>query len=358
MADEGRGADFWHGKRVLITGHTGFIGSWLSQWLVQRGAKVAGYALAPHTSPSLYTVLELDTRIESTIADICDREALKHAFEKHQPEVVIHLAAQAIVGRAHADAYETRRVNVLGTIALLEAAQHHGKVQSLCLFTTDKVYDNHENGRAYTETDTIGGFGSYDCSKASAELAARAFMHGGMAPSGTATIRAGNVIGGGDWNEARLVPDCARAFAEGQAVTLRHPSSIRPWQHVLEVCHATLRLAQALYESPHAYHGAWNIGPDAKSAASASAVAEQLAMHWQQSPAWQQAASASNFPEATTLLLSSEKLKDKLQWQPILPLEEALAWTSEWYRTWQQDCSQATRITQAQIERFEQRAKA
>jgi CDP-glucose 4,6-dehydratase len=358
MADERRGADFWHGKRVLITGHTGFIGSWLSYWLVQRGAKVAGYALAPHTTPSLYEALELDTLVDSTIADICDRAALKQTFLTHQPEIVIHLAAQAIVGRAHVDAYETWRVNVLGTVALLEAVHAYGKLQSLCLFTTDKVYDNHEDGRAYAETNAIGGFGSYDCSKASAELAARAFMHGGMVPLGTATIRAGNVIGGGDWNEARLVPDCARAFASGTPVTLRHPNSIRPWQHVLELCHATLLLAQMLYESPNDYRGAWNIGPDETNAASAAAVAEQLASHWAQTPPWQPASGVSSFPEATTLLLSSAKLKEKLHWHPVLPLAEALSWTSDWYRAWQHDASQAAAITKAQLETFEQMASA
>jgi len=288
----------------------------------------------------------------STIADICDRDALSATFRTCQPEIVIHLAAQAIVGRAHADAYETWRVNVLGTLALLEAARAYGTVRSLCLFTTDKVYDNHEDGRAYVETDAIGGFGSYDCSKAASELAVRAFMHGGMAPRGTATIRAGNVIGGGDWSEARLVPDCARAFAAGRPVMLRHPNSIRPWQHVLGVCDATLRLAQRLYEAPEDCRGAWNIGPDAASAASAATIAEQLATHWQQVPAWHQSAHTSGFPEATTLLLDASKLKEALGWQPALRLEDALGWTAQWYRAVQTDPTQAAQRVDAQIDAF------
>ncbi len=357
MADEKWDPSFWQDKRVLITGHTGFIGSWLSQWLLHLGAKVAGYALPAHTSPALYDALSLPARMASTLGDLCDRDALACTLDAHRPQIVIHLAAQAIVGRAHANAYETWRVNTLGTVALLEALRGREDVKALSIFTTDKVYDNDESGHAYTERDAIGGLGIYDSSKGAAELAVRAFQHGHGVIEGTATVRAGNVIGGGDWNEARLVPDCARAFARGEAVTLRHPQSVRPWQHVLDVCYATLRLTQALYQSPGEFKGAWNIGPDANSNASVAEVATQLGVHWQQQPAWKPAPHESHFHEAVTLLLNSTKLKTALGWQPVLPLPEALSWTASWYRAFEQAPERIVAFTHEQITAFEQRLR-
>jgi CDP-glucose 4,6-dehydratase len=355
MADEKWDPSFWQGKRVLVTGHTGFIGSWLSLWLQRLGANVAGYALAPHTSPALYDVLELDSKVTSTIGDICDREALSRALDAHRPEIVIHLAAQAIVEQAHANAYETWRVNALGTVALLEALRGCDTLKALSIYTTDKVYDNDETGRAYTEDDAIGGLGMYDSSKGAAELAVRAFQHGGNIIEGTATLRAGNVIGGGDWSAARLVPDCARAFARGEAVTLRHPQSVRPWQHVLDLCYATLRLSEQLYHHPTTFNGAWNIGPDASSNATAAAIAQQLGTHWQQQPAWQPATQTSSFIEAKTLVLDSTKLKNALNWQPILPLAQALDWTASWYYGYEQQPTHAATVTHEQITAFEHR---
>lgn len=352
MADERRSLSFWQNKRVLITGHTGFIGSWLSYWLHQLGANVSGIALAPHTTPSLFQALNLDKKIHHTIADICDREALTNAFSKHQPEIVFHLAAQAIVGRAHAEAYETWRVNALGTVALLEAVHKHSSIRALNIFTTDKVYDNHETGHAHREGDTIGGHGIYDSSKGATELATRAFMKGNLLPKGTCITRAGNVIGGGDWNEARLVPDCARAFAQSQPVTLRHPESTRPWQHVLDLCHATLQLTQHLYEEPQHYAGAWNIGPDSAATASAATIAETLAKHWTLSPAWQQAQIPTNFPEAKILHIDSTKLNQQLGWHARLKLEESLKWCADWYRAWEKNPNDAERIITEQIEAY------
>ncbi len=289
--------------------------------------------------------------MQSTLADICDREALARALDRHRPQIVIHLAAQAIVGRAHADAYETWRVNALGTVALLEALRGRDSVRALSVFTTDKVYDNNETGHAHREDDAIGGLGIYDSSKGAAELAVRAFRH-----AGAATVRAGNVIGGGDWSEARLVPDCIRAFAQGKPVALRHPQSIRPWQHVLDVCAATLKLTQALYHKPAEFAGGWNIGPDAGEAASAASIAETLAAQWKQEPAWEQASDAASFPEANILRLDSAKLQKALGWRPALKLADALAWTGEWYRAWQDAPGEARATSLRQVEAFEKRS--
>ena len=316
---------------------------------------MAGYALAPHTTPSLYADAGIAEKISATTADICDRDTLKKTIAVHGPEIVIHLAAQAIVGRAHTDAFETWRANALGTVALLEAlrGQH---LKALSIFTTDKVYDNHETGHPHREEDPIGGFGIYDASKGATELAVRAFMHGNAVTPGTAIIRAGNVVGGGDWNEARLLPDCARAFAEKQPVKLRHPQSVRPWQHVLDVCYATLRLTQALYDTPQQFRGAWNIGPDPENILSASAVAERMGAHWQQHPAWVPTADAAQYPEANVLLLDSAKLMQALNWKPILGIEETLHWTAQWYRDFDAQPGEALAITAAQIDAFEQKA--
>jgi CDP-glucose 4,6-dehydratase len=357
MADEKWDPDFWQNKRVLITGHTGFIGSWLSHWLLRRGAKVAGLACAPHTSPALYDLLGLEQKLSSTIADMCDRKALAALVDSHRPQIVIHLAAQAIVGQAHADAYETWRVNALGTVALLEALRGRSELKALSIFTTDKVYDNLETGRAHTEGDPIGGLGIYDSSKGAAELAVRAFVHGRCVSDATATLRAGNVIGGGDWNDARLVPDCARAFAKDMPVTLRHPQSIRPWQHVLDVCHATLLLTEKLFNEPARFSGPWNIGPDSEHSASAADIATQLAAHWKINPPWQKASDASDFHEAVTLRIDASKLKTAIDWQPVLSLSDAVQWTALWYQAYAQQPDQIAAFTDDQISAFERRLR-
>lgn len=260
---------------------------------------------------------------------------MEHAVAAHNPDVLIHLAAQAIVGQAHHHAYDTWRVNALGTVAVLEAAARCDTLRSTLVFTTDKVYDNDESGRAFTESDPVGGLGIYDSSKSAAELAVRAFLHGGKlgVGQGLAAIRAGNVIGGGDWGEGRLAPDCAKAFASGQPVTLRHPESIRPWQHVLDVCHATLMLAQAMWKTPERFSGAWNVGPDAREVVTVAQMAEALAASFGQSEAWKRYATGG-FPEAQHLLLDSAKLRHELNWQPVLPVREALDWTGRWYKAW------------------------
>ncbi|MCB2082265.1 MAG: CDP-glucose 4,6-dehydratase [Rickettsiales bacterium] len=343
---------FWQNRRVFLTGHTGFVGSWLSLWLTRLGAQVTGYALAPHTTPSLYTQLGLEDRITSIIADINDREALATALNTSNPSVVLHLAAQSLVGEAHLNPYACWQTNTLGTVALLDAVKDLTSLASTVLFTTDKVYQNAESGHAFTETDPVGGHGIYDSSKGGTELAVHAFHQSGLLPGGMATIRAGNIIGGGDWNRDRLLPDIARAFHQHQPVILRQPGSIRPWQYVLDVCYATLLLTEKLTKHPASYSGAWNIGPDANACLSASTMAEHCAAIWGQQPAWQQAEGAMRYPEAHTLVLNSDKLRQKLHWQPALSISDAIAWTVAWYKATMETPDTVPAICQQQFDDF------
>lgn len=315
---------------------------------------MAGLALEPHTDPALYRLLGLETKIRTTIADIADRDALEKAVTTHRPDVLIHLAAQAIVGQAHHNAYDTWRVNALGTVAVLEAAANCGTIRATLVFTTDKVYDNDESGRAFTENDPVGGLGIYDSSKGAAELAVRAFLHGGkLEPGkGLAAIRAGNVVGGGDWGVGRLAPDCVKAFVAGQAVTLRHPDSVRPWQHVMDVCHATQILAQAMWKNPQRFSGAWNMGPDTREMLTVAQMAEALADSFGQREAWIRNAEAVSFPEAQHLLLDSTKLRHALKWCPVLPVREALDWTGRWYKAWHNGAD-AVELTEQDMAAFE-----
>lgn len=281
----------------------------------------------------MYTQLRLDERIRSHIGDITDRIALERAINAHKPEILLHLAAQAIVGMAHEAPFETWRVNALGTVAALEAACRAEYLKAAIIYTTDKVYANDESGHAYQEDDRIGGHGIYDSSKSAAELAVQSFSHDKLRDLGLASIRAGNVIGGGDWAPGRLVPDCVRAFAQGKAVQLRNPYSIRPWQHVLDVCDATLRLAQQLYADPVHFRGAWNIGPDENASLNAASVAQSLASHFGIDEAWIPFGDAPSYPEAHVLRLDSRKFREKLHWQPALNVTEALDWSGRWYKS-------------------------
>lgn len=352
MADEGRNLPFWSGKRVLLTGHTGFIGSWLSLWLHEQGAKVTGYALPPHTEPALYADARLGSLFPEIRADINDRAAMRRAVKEHQPEIILHLAAQAIVGQAHDDAYGAWHTNALGTVAVMEAAQASEALRAVIVFTTDKVYDNDESNRAWREDDRIGGFGLYDSSKGAAELAVRSFARDKLQGIGVATVRAGNVIGGGDWGQGRLVPDCIRAFEAGQPVTLRHPQSTRPWQHVLDICHATLLLAERLHANPR-YSGAWNIGPDAQAVLPVSAVAEALGQAYGRTSPWQKPDGEEPFPEARALRLDSGKFREAFGWRPMLPIEAALHQTAAEYRAMGEGDAQA--VMRDSIRAFEKK---
>jgi CDP-glucose 4,6-dehydratase len=330
--------DFWRDRRVFITGHTGFMGGWLSLWLDRLGANVAGYALAPPTQPSFFEATGLDQRISSTIADIRDQDRLTATLNNFAPDIVMHLAAQPLVGKAHADPAETFAVNTMGTVNLMQAIRTTPSVQTALIVTTDKVYENREWSWGYRESDTLGGHEPYGASKACAEFVVDAFRHSYFTADrtlGIATIRAGNIIGGGDWAANRLVPDAIQAFAKGEELVLRHPDAVRPWQHVLEPVRGYLILSQKLSAAPQQYTGPWNFGPPDSDADTVAEIADELVRLWGKSATWRHEAppgDAATPKESRLLTVDSAKARSEIGWQPVWNLQRALSATVEWYR--------------------------
>ena len=323
---------FWRGKRVFLTGHTGFKGAWLALWLQRLGAEVTGFALAP-LSPSLCEAAGIERLVTSVRGDICDRPALDTAMAEASPEIVIHMAAQALVRRSYEDPIETVATNVLGTAHVLEAARQAGGVQAIVCVTTDKCYENREWDWAYREDDALGGHDPYSASKACAEIMTSAWRRsffGAGHPIAAATARAGNVIGGGDWASDRLIPDCIRAFSRGETVSIRNPRSTRPWQHVLEPLCGYLLLAEQLSVSGEAFARAWNFGPVLEDVQPVASVVEELARAWGAGAKWQLAGSEHPH-EAHFLAVDPSLARSRLGWRPRLRLAEALQWTGAWY---------------------------
>lgn len=331
---------FWVGKKVLLTGHTGFKGSWLTQWLLLMGAQVTGFSLEPPTDPSLFKILELETQIDHHIGDICDLNQLTQIFSTVQPDIVIHMAAQSLVPLSYQQPVQTYATNVMGTVHVLEAARKTSSVQAIVNVTSDKCYENKEWLWGYREEEPMGGYDPYSNSKGCAELVTAAYRQSFFNADDTALLasaRAGNVIGGGDWAEARLIPDIIQSFSVGQPVQLRNPSAIRPWQHVLEPLSGYLQLAEALWQAKHANSNqqqvaaGWNFGPDDSQTKTVQWVTEALAQRWGDGAAWQ--ADNSQKPhEAKLLKLDSSKARHQLNWQPQLTIEMALDWTVDWYQ--------------------------
>jgi CDP-glucose 4,6-dehydratase len=319
-------------RRVLVTGHTGFKGSWLVLWLRALGARVAGLALDPDTCPSHWLSLGF-TDVADHRADLRDAKAVGAVFESHRPEIVFHLAAQPLVRRSYRDPAGTFATNVMGLVNLLEAVRACSSIRVLVNATTDKVYADHVSPEGYGETDPLGGHDPYSSSKACAELVSdcyrKSFFHLPAASTRLATARAGNVIGGGDWAEDRLVPDLVRAAASGRSLLIRHPAAIRPWQHVLEPLSGYLRLAQQLWNNP-AFAGAWNFGPGTRGEVDVQSIAAQLQTHW---PSLRVERDQSRHPhEATTLRLNCDKAQQQLGWRPVWDIDTTLARTAAWYR--------------------------
>lgn len=348
---------FWQGKRVLITGHTGFKGSWLALWLQARGAEVAGYALPPATEPALFAEARVEQGMTSVTGDIRDLDLLLRMVRAHEPDVVFHLAAQPLVRESYRAPVETYAANVMGTVNLLEAVRQTEQVRVVVVVTTDKVYENHEWVWGYRETDRLGGHDPYSSSKACAELVVSAYRdsffsaaNGSPAPA-VASVRGGNVIGGGDWAENRLVPDIIQAFTAGRPVRIRNPHAIRPWQHVLELLGGYLLLAERLWTPDAGYIGGWNFGPDADDARPVGWVADHLQELWGAGASWEQD-EAEHPHEASYLRLDCSKAKALLGWAPKLRLAAALGWTVEWYRAHREGADMRN-FTLEQISRYE-----
>ena len=323
------------GRKVLVTGHTGFKGSWLSFWLTELGAKVTGYALTSATTPNLFTQLGLSRLMDSRIGDIRDLENLKKVVREARPEIVFHLAAQPLVRYSYEEPIETFSVNVLGTANLLEATRESDSVRVCQVITTDKCYENRETDYAYREEDRLGGRDPYSASKACAEMVVASyrdsFFSAETSEISLSSARAGNVIGGGDWAKDRLIPDCIRALTEGRAAEIRNPRSVRPWQHVLEPLSGYLRLAEMQWRNPGSFSEAWNFGPEAGEVKSVRDVVEIAARLWP-GGAWTALKADSAAPhEARLLQLDNGKAKKRLGWRPVYQTQEAVEKTIIWY---------------------------
>jgi CDP-glucose 4,6-dehydratase len=350
--------NLWHGRRVFITGHTGFKGGWLSLWLASRGAHVRGYALAPATEPNLFISASVAKVIEDFRGDIRDYSRLEAALREFRPEVVFHLAAQPLVGRSYADPLETYSINVMGTAHVLEAVRKTPDVRGVLCITTDKCYQNQEWDWPYRETDPLGGYDPYASSKACAELVCASFRDSFFPPAkisqhhvALATARAGNVIGGGDWSEARLIPDLIRGFQSKQPVLIRRPMAIRPWQHVLEPLNGYLLLAEQLFNQKPQFTSSFNFGPADEDSWSVEQVATKLAAIWGEGASWK-SDSVSNLHETRFLRLDSSKARAELGWKPVVRIETALEWTIRWYKAWQRGADMRQE-TAAQIAVYE-----
>ena len=347
----------YRGQRVFVTGHTGFKGAWLSKWLAGAGARVTGYALAPATEPNLFTLAGVHRAMHKHhIGDVRDAARVQEAMRAAEPEIVFHLAAQPLVRESYRTPVDTWSTNVMGTVNVLEAVRANPSVRAVVVITTDKCYDNREWLWGYRETDPLGGHDPYSASKAGAELVVASYRKSFLAPTGqhVASARAGNVIGGGDWSDDRLIPDAARAAAAGQALRIRHPAATRPWQHVLESLHGYLLLGTRLLgDDGAAFADAFNFGPAASDNRPVQAVLEGLQRHWPQLRWEVDAAMRAASPhEAGYLYLDSSKAMRTLGWQPRWTLDRALQETADWYRLVQATPDRAADITEAQIAAF------
>ena len=340
---------FWNGKRVLVTGHTGFKGSWLCKTLEMAGANVTGYALAPPTGANLFDICK--PNVHSVIGDIRDFGALLTAYKEARPEIVIHMAAQPLVLESYNDPKYTYETNVMGTVNLLECVRTEGGAVSVLNVTTDKVYFNSERTKGYGEDEMLNGYDPYSNSKSCSELVTSCYVNSFFKHSGVSvsTLRSGNVIGGGDFSVNRLIPDCAGALSQGEVIKIRNPDAIRPYQHVLDTIFAYLEVAEKQYNTP-SFAGAYNIGPDENDCASGRELADFFCEAWGGGASWEYAP-VDNPHESATLRLDCSKIKRILGWTPRWNIKRAVEETARWYKTFFEDgdlCS----LTSRQIEEF------
>lgn len=328
---------FWSGRRVFITGHTGFKGGWLSHWLQHLGAEVTGYSLAPGSQPNLFDSAKVASGMNSLVGDIRDQSGVAEAMAACDPEVLIHMAAQPLVRQSFKDPVETYSTNVMGTVNVLEGARHIPALKAVVIVTSDKCYENLGQRTAFREDDPMGGFDPYSSSKGCTELVTsayrRSFFEGPENRAAIATARAGNVIGGGDWSVDRLVPDLVRAIEQQRPLQIRNPLAIRPWQHVLEPLNGYLALAERLFESGDRFGGGWNFGPDNTGSRTVQYVVEEMTRLWGKGPGWEQ--DVNNHPhEAHHLALDCSKAGNELGWRPRLALRQTLEKTVDWYKAY------------------------
>lgn len=351
----------FRGSSVLVTGHTGFKGAWLTAWLKQLGANVVGVALDPPSEPSHFVVANMADEMSDLRIDIRNQAAVEDAIATVQPDFVFHLAAQALVRRSHDDPLETWHTNVLGTLHVLEALRKLDKSCAAVIITSDKCYDNVEWVWGYRETDAMGGQDPYSASKGAAELAIRSYVKSYF-PKATskvriASARAGNVIGGGDWAGDRIVPDCVKAWSASDTVELRNPHSTRPWQHVLEPLSGYLSLAVVLSQQPEIHGESFNFGPLAQQNHSVLELVRQMALHWDE-VCWQDVSESGAGPyESGLLKLNCDKALHYLRWRAVMGFEDTVRMTAEWYRSYYQQPSKIASVTQLQIEEYTRLAR-
>ena len=353
-------AETYGGRSAFVTGHTGFKGAWLAEWLGSLDARVTGYALDPPTHPNLFDALETGSRVRHVVADIRDHDRLAAEVQAAQPSVIFHLAAQAIVRTAYAEPRETFETNVMGTVNVLEAARACPSVRAVVIVTSDKCYQNHEADQAFIETDAMGGRDPYSASKGCAELVTAAYRDSFFADgAAVASARAGNVIGGGDWAADRIIPDSARALAAGDPVVVRNPDAIRPWQHVLEPLSGYLQLGALLLRDGRRYEGAWNLGPtDAGGDRPVRWVVERFLEDWG-AGTWTTPADAGRQPhEAHRLSLDSTKAREQLGWAPVWDAPTAVNRTATWYREYYRAPARARELVEDQLRAYQEDARA
>jgi CDP-glucose 4,6-dehydratase len=352
--NQGDAAEFWRGRKVLLTGHTGFKGAWMSLWLRGMGAEVTGYALAPLTKPNLWGIVGAGAR--SVIGDVRDESRVREVVAETAPHIVIHMAAQALVRESYRDPIGTYGTNLMGTASVLQACRELPDLQCVVVVTSDKVYENLGLGQPFAEGDRLGGHDPYSNSKACAELLTNSFRDSFFKEGPpVASVRAGNVIGGGDWSADRLIPDCVRALEAGSPVILRYPDAVRPWQHVLEPLSGYLALARALVQMPETAPRAVNFGPDPASFCTVHEVVDAFSARFAGKPGWQRDV-AAHPAEAQALTLSSALAEQSLDWRPSLGIEESLSWTADWYRAFAEGENMLA-FTEAQLAQYRELSK-
>ena len=351
-------------KKIFVTGHTGFQGSWLTLWLKSLGAKVTGYSLLPPTKPSLFEILQLKQDINHIVGDVRDHSFLQKCLIKHKPDIVFHLAAQPLVRLSYEKPVDTFHTNIMGTVNSLEAIRNTQSVKAGIIITSDKCYENKEWGFAYRENDPLGGFDPYSASKGATEIVtssySRSFFHSNNKKRkiGIATVRAGNVIGGGDWAQDRIVPDCIRSIYSGKQILIRNPKSIRPWQHVLEPISGMLLLASKLWDNPHSYNESWNFGPNLSTNVTVKELVIQIIKELKQKPNWKDVSknTKSAVHEANFLRLDSTKANNLLGWRQTYDNKETISETTSWYQNYIKK-TEMKKFTLLQIKKYVEKAK-